>query len=142
MPAVIGARAAEAWSALGCPYEEADALSDGDEDAMRRALAIFTDLGAAPAADIVRRRLRASGVRSIPSRPRASTSAGPGGLTSRQIEILGLVEEGATNAEIARRLFISEKTVGHHVSAILAKLGVRTRGEAAAAARRLGDLQK
>jgi DNA-binding CsgD family transcriptional regulator/tetratricopeptide (TPR) repeat protein len=134
--------AAEAWRALGCPYEEADALSEGDEDAMRRALGIFTDLGAAPAADLVRRRLRASGARSIPSRPRASTSAGPAGLTKRQIEILGLVEEGATNAEIARRLFISEKTAGHHVSAILAKLGVRTRGEAAAAARRLVDPQK
>jgi DNA-binding CsgD family transcriptional regulator/tetratricopeptide (TPR) repeat protein len=134
--------AADAWRALGCPYEEADALSEGDEHAMRRALAIFTDLGAAPAADLVRRRLRASGARSVPSRPRASTSAGPAGLTKRQIEILGLVEEGATNAEIGRRLFISEKTAGHHVSAILAKLGVRTRGEAAAVARRLGDPQK
>jgi DNA-binding CsgD family transcriptional regulator len=130
--------AAEAWRALGCPYEEADALSEGDEDAMRRALAIFIDLGAAPAADLVRRRLRASGARSVPSRPRASSSACPAGLTKRQVEILGLLEEGATNAEIARRLFISEKTAGHHVSAILAKLGVRTRGEAAAAARRLG----
>ena len=101
--------AAEAWRALGCPYEEADALSDGDEDSMRLALDTFTDLGAAPAADLVRRRLRASGARSVPSRPRASTSAGPGGLTKRQIEILGLVEEGATNTEIARRLFIARR---------------------------------
>ena len=122
---------------LGCPYEEADALSDGDEDSMRLALDTFTDLGAAPAADLVRRRLRASGARSVPipgpaPPPAPGLEASPEGRS----EILGLIEEGATNAEIARRLFISEKTVGHHVSAILARLGVRTRGEAAAAARR------
>lgn len=63
--------------------------------------------------------------------PRASTRANPAGLTPRQDEILRLVADGLRNAQIAERLFISEKTVGHHVSAILRKLGVETRHEAA-----------
>ena len=59
-------------------------------------------------------------------------------MTNRQLKVLGLLVEGRRNADIARRLFVAEKTVDHHVSAVLAKLGVRSRGEAVAAATRLG----
>jgi DNA-binding CsgD family transcriptional regulator len=130
--------AAEAWERIGCPYEQADALADGDEPAMRDALAIFTRMGAQPAADRVRARMRETGIKHVPQRPRATTRAAPAGLTRRQLEVLGLLGHGRTNADIARELFITEKTAEHHVSAILRKLGVNTRTEAAAAAAKIG----
>ncbi|HET7450874.1 MAG TPA: LuxR C-terminal-related transcriptional regulator [Gaiellaceae bacterium] len=130
--------AAEAWARLGCPYERAEALALGDEPALREALAILTGLGAEPMADRVREAMRRAGVKRVPARPRASTREAPAQLTRRQLEVLGLLGDGLGNAEIARRLFISEKTVIHHVSAILRKFGARTRGEAAAVARKMG----
>jgi DNA-binding CsgD family transcriptional regulator/tetratricopeptide (TPR) repeat protein len=131
--------AAAAWTALGCPYEAALALADADDDdAVRESLAALQALGARPAAAIVARRLRERGVRGLPRGPIAATRENPAGLTAREVEVLELVGEGLRNAEIAGRLFVSEKTVGHHVSAILRKLGVRTRGEASAEAHRLG----
>ena len=69
---------------------------------------------------------------------RPSTRANPGHLTSREIDVLRLLDEGLTNAEVGQRLFISAKTVDHHVSAILAKLHVANRRDAARAARGLG----
>jgi DNA-binding CsgD family transcriptional regulator/tetratricopeptide (TPR) repeat protein len=129
--------AAEAWRDLGCPYEEADALVDGDDEARLHALRIWDDLGAGPAPAKVRLELRSRGV-SVPRGPRPATAASPAGLTARQAEVLALVAEGMSNAAIADRLFISPKTVDHHVSAILARLGVASRGEAAAEAHRRG----
>jgi DNA-binding CsgD family transcriptional regulator/tetratricopeptide (TPR) repeat protein len=132
-------RAAELWAALGCPYDAALALAGSDDDdALRRALEELQRLGAEPAAAIVARRLRERGVRGLPRGPRAATRENPAGLTAREVEVLTLVGEGLRNADIAERLFLSEKTVGHHVSAILRKLGVRSRGEASAEAHRLG----
>jgi DNA-binding NarL/FixJ family response regulator len=132
-------QAAAAWTALGCPYEAALALADDEDDAsLRRALAQLQELGARPAAAIVARRLRERGVRGLPRGPIAATRENPAGLTAREVEVLELVGEGLRNADIADRLFLSEKTVGHHVSAILRKLDVRTRGEASAEAQRLG----
>jgi DNA-binding CsgD family transcriptional regulator/tetratricopeptide (TPR) repeat protein len=132
-------RAAQVWQELGCPYEAALALADGDDDAaVRRALDELQGLGAQPAAAIVARRLRQRGVRGLPRGPRAATKRNPGNLTSREVEVLELVAQGLRNADIAGRLFLSERTVGHHVSAVLRKLGVRTRAEAGAEARRLG----
>ena len=137
------ARAAEVWSEIGCPYEAALALADCDgEDALRGALAEFQRLDAAPAAAIVARRLRERGVRRVPRGPRAATRRNPSNLTPRELEVLALLTEGLRNAEIAERLFLAEKTVDHHVSALLRKLGARTRGEASAAAVRLGLLAK
>jgi DNA-binding NarL/FixJ family response regulator len=134
-----GDRAAELWAGLGCPYEAALALAAaGDDDGVRRAYDELQRLGAKPAAAIVGRRLRERGVRGLPRGPRATTRENPAGLTAREVEVLELVGEGLRNADIAARLFLSEKTVGHHVSAILRKLGVRTRGEASAEAQRLG----
>ena len=126
-------RAAQVWMELGCSYEAAMALADShDEDAQREALATFQEVGARPAAAIVARRLREQGVRDLPRGPRASTLQNRSKLTSREVEILTLVAEGLGNAEIAARLFLSKKTVDHHVSAILRKLGVKTRTQAAA----------
>ena len=87
---------------------------------------------------MVRRRLRALGVSGVPRGARPGTRRNPARLTGRQLEILALVVDGLRDAEIAERLFLSPKTVGHHVSAVLTKLGVRSRLEAAAAARELG----
>jgi DNA-binding NarL/FixJ family response regulator len=78
----------------------------------------------------------------LPRGPRPSTRQNPGGLTSRELEVLELVASGLTNGEIADRLFLSERTVGHHVSAILRKLDVRSRAEATAVAVRLGVAAK
>ena len=126
------AGAAERWRRLGCPYEAALALADAEEEApLRQALEELQRLGARPAADVVARRLRELGVRRLPRRPRRATAANPAGLTARQLEVLGLLAADLRNAEIAARLHIAEKTVDHHVSAILAKLGVRSRREAA-----------
>jgi DNA-binding CsgD family transcriptional regulator len=133
--------AADAWGAVGFPYERADALSNADDAAARvEALAGFDALGAPRVAAHLRRRLRAAGVRRIPRGPRPASRAGPAGLTPRQAEVLELIAAGATNAEIAEALVITPKTVDHHVSAVLAKLGVASRREAGAAAARLGGL--
>jgi DNA-binding CsgD family transcriptional regulator/tetratricopeptide (TPR) repeat protein len=132
-------RAADMWRALGCPYESALALADGDDESpLRQSYAELRALGAGPAAAIVARRLRERGVRGVPRGPRARTRANPAGLTARELEVLALVTDGLRNAQIAARLIVSEKTVDHHVSAILRKLGVRSRGEAGAEAIRLG----
>ena len=126
------ARAAARWRQLDCPYEAALALADADqEEPLRRALEALVRLGARPAADHVAQRLRELGVRRLPRRPRRATAANPAGLTARQLEVLALLADDLRNADIAARLHISEKTVDHHVSAILAKLGVRSRREAA-----------
>ena len=122
--------AAAVWKEIGCPYEEAIALADGDEASQRRALELLEKLGAGPSAEMVRQALRARGVRGIPRGPRPSTKENPAGLTSRQIEVLALIVDGLSNADIAKRLFISARTVDHHVEAILAKLNARSRAEA------------
>jgi DNA-binding CsgD family transcriptional regulator len=132
--------AARGWAELGCIYEQALALAAGDENARREALALFDQAGAAPAAARLRRELRASGARAVPRGPIAKTRAGPAGLTRRQTEVFALLVKGLSNAQIAQRLSISPKTAEHHVSAVMARLGVTTRREAADAARERGLL--
>jgi DNA-binding CsgD family transcriptional regulator/tetratricopeptide (TPR) repeat protein len=148
------ARASEAWERFGAPYHRAYALFREGEallhergtrrDAAERlttAASIATELGAAPLL---------TEVAALAARARLTLEAGarperapvPFGLTPREIEVLGLVAGGDTNREIARRLFISERTVGIHVSHILAKLGVANRSAAAAMAHRNGLLPK
>ena len=131
--------AAQRWTEIGCPYEAALALADADEDdALRRALAELHRLGARPAAAIVARRLHERGARGVARGPRRTTKANPANLTTRELEVLQLVAQGLRNADIADRLFLSRKTVAHHVSAILRKLDVASRGQAGAKALQLG----
>lgn len=133
--------AAEAWRGLDCPYEAARALSETeDEAALKEALKIFEQLGAHPMAQWVSRRLRELGIKGIPRGLRPATKTNPAGLTARELEVLYLLVQGQRDKEIARRLQLSGKTVGHHVSAILAKLGKKSRAEAAHEAQRLGIL--
>ncbi len=132
-------KAAQLWTDLGCHYEAALArYHAAGEQPLREALTIFTELGAPAAARITRRKMRELGIRSIPAGPRSATRADPLGLTPREHEVLEMICAGHTNVEIASQLFISAKTVDHHVSAVLAKVGAPTRGAAASVAARLG----
>ncbi len=132
------AQAATLWRARGCPFEEARALAEGDGIAQLRALDLFDSLGARPAAALLRQRMRATGTTRIPRGPRASTQRNPVGLTNRELAILAQLAQGKTNAEIGATLCISAKTVDHHVSSILAKLGAPSRRAAAEIARAEG----
>ena len=102
---------------------------------MREALVILEELGAVPMAQAVRERLRARGVRGVPRGRRSSTRSNPHGLTGREAQVFALLSAGLRNSIIAKRLFVSPKTVEHHVSAILAKFGVASRAAAVALAR-------
>jgi DNA-binding CsgD family transcriptional regulator len=133
--------AAAAWRAAGCPYEHAAALAESPEPQDRlAALAELDALGAAPLARLVRAGLRRLGVAHVPRGPVGATRHNPAGLTDRQVQVLRLLGQGCTNAEIADRLVVSTRTVDSHVAAVLAKLGVATRRAAAARARDLGVL--
>jgi DNA-binding NarL/FixJ family response regulator len=123
--------AAAAWERIGDPYERALELADSGEPApMLEALGVLDGIGATAAARVVRLRLRDLGVTRIPRARRADALAGPSGLTARQLDVLALLTEGLTNAEIADRLVVSTRTVDHHVSAILTRLGASTRRDA------------
>ena len=131
--------AARGWDEIGMPYEAALAYYDsGTEAGLREAITRFEALGAHAAVEATRREMRRIGVRSIPSGARAATRAHPLGLTRREAEVLERICAGRTNAEISAELFVSPRTVDHHVSAVLAKLGVPSRAEAAAEAKRHG----
>ena len=132
------AEAARWWQAIGCEFEAGVVLFDSEDEALvRSALAIFEALGSKPAARLAANRLRQLGAR-VPRGPNAATRRNTAGLTGRELEVVALLAEGLRNAEIAERLVISAKTVDHHVSSLLTKLGVTSRQAAAASARRLG----
>ena len=134
--------AAQWWQQKGNPYEAALAASgSGDVVALRAATDALRGLGARSAVAMLARELRALGQRGLPGERRTATAAHPVGLTQREWEVLQLLTAGMRNAEIAARLVVSPRTVDHHVSAVLAKLNVRTRSEAVAAAIRLGLVQ-
>ena len=135
------AAAAEGWERIGNPYHQALELTEApDLTVAVRGLAMLDRLGAVAAASLVRRRLRRRGARGIPRGPRATTRANPGQLTDRQLEVLALLADGSTNAEIAARLYLSQRTVDNHVAALLARLGVGSRHDALVVAASLGLL--
>jgi DNA-binding CsgD family transcriptional regulator len=132
------AAAARMWDELGCCLDAALALLDSpDEDDLRDALRRLDEVGARATAGLARQKLRQIGARSVPAGPRRATRAHPLGLTPRECEVLELICERKTNTQIARALFISARTVDHHVSSVLAKLGVETREAAADMSRNL-----
>lgn len=133
--------ASEAWSIIGSPFEQALALLEADEENQKRGLQMLYELGAPATADMMKTKLRDHGVRHIPRGPRESTRNNPALLTERQVEILLLLQKGSPTKEIAEVLFISPKTVDHHISAILSKLEVNSRNKAVLAARDLGILK-
>jgi predicted ATPase/DNA-binding CsgD family transcriptional regulator len=130
--------AADAFGAVGWDYDRAVMLSLlDDEDALVEAIEIARGLGAEPLMRRVTGRMRERSLR-VPQGPREATRANPAGLTARQLEVLALLVDGLTNAEIADRLIVSPRTAEHHVAAVLAKLGATTRREAA---RRAAELR-
>jgi len=131
--------AAAAWARIERPYDAALAqLGSCDEDGLKEALVALENLGARAAAAVARRRMRELGVRTIPRGPRAATRSAPAGLTPREQEVLALLANGLADREISERLVISERTVHHHVSAVLSKIGVSSRTAAAREAARMG----
>jgi DNA-binding CsgD family transcriptional regulator len=133
-------RAVAAWESIGRTYDAAlTRIFACTEDAeLRAAVLVLDNLGARATAAAARRRMKALGMTAIPRGPRATTRAAAGGLTAREQEVLALLSLGLPDKEISRRLVISERTVHHHVSSILAKTGAPTRGVAARQAARLG----
>lgn len=127
--------AAQEWERIGCPYEQALALSEGNTEARLQALQIFERLGAVPALRRLRQRLQEEGIRGVPRGPRRTTRRDRFGLTAREREVVELVSQGLSNAEIGQHMSISPKTVDHHVSAILAKLNIRSRRDIAGTVR-------
>jgi DNA-binding CsgD family transcriptional regulator/tetratricopeptide (TPR) repeat protein len=135
------AEAAKLWRAAGCRYEHARALAESPEpDDRLAALAILDSIGAEPLARQVRTGLKNLGVARIPRGPAPATRVNQAGLTERQVEVVQLLGQGMTNAEIAGQLVLSVRTVDSHVAAALEKLGTRTRKEAVARAGELGIL--
>ena len=131
--------AASAWADRGCRYEAGIARAQtGEEHELLQALDELQRMGAQSATAMVARRLRELGVRGLTRGPRAATRSNPANLTGRELEVLVLLGQNLTNAEIAKHLVLSRRTVEHHVSAILRKLSVPTRAQAAAEAIRLG----
>ncbi|HEX5016994.1 MAG TPA: LuxR C-terminal-related transcriptional regulator, partial [Actinomycetes bacterium] len=133
------AAAAQRWDQIGDKYEQALALVQaGGQAELRKGIELLDRLGADAVAGKLRKELREQGDVSVPVRRRQSTRSNGAGLTSRETEVLRLLDKGLSNAELASRLFISPKTAGHHVSSILAQLGVADRKQAARAGRELG----
>jgi len=124
------------------PYEQALAMFSGDATARRSALHMLDVLGATATLDKLKGQLKEQGIKNIPRGLRESTKSNPFQLTNRQIDVLNLLSEGLQNAEIAERLFISAKTVDHHISAILEKLEVNSRAKAVSKAQQVGLLVK
>src|SRR5215467_9526576 len=133
--------AAGEWRDRGCPLWSAYALAFSPRlQDVQECLEILDGLGVPAVRHAVLRDRHARGL-VVPRGPRTARRASPAGLTARETEVLQLLAEGLSYAEVAGRLVLSEKTVGHHVSAVLRKLGEPTRSRAVATARRLGVIQ-
>ena len=129
--------AALEWEQIGCPFERAMALAEGDEAAQVQALTIFESLDARPAADRLRKQLQAQGLTSLPLKQRSPKPEGSDDLTPREIEVLRLMAAGLSNPAIAGKLTIAVGTVKAHTGRIYSKLGANNRVQALARAREL-----
>jgi DNA-binding NarL/FixJ family response regulator len=135
------AASAAAWTDLGCPYQAAVALSDGDATAQLQALEIFDQLGARPMIERTVQRLRNLGVRTDAHvRTAPVGNGGVFGITPREHEVLALLADGLSDRAIAESLYIEPGTVRSHLTNLFSKLGVKSRTAAIAAARRGGLL--
>ncbi|MDQ1687240.1 MAG: hypothetical protein QOK42_215 [Frankiaceae bacterium] len=136
--------AAGAFAAAGMVYQQSLCLyREGSVVSLEAALEILTGIGAVPLADRVRAALRERGV--TPRRRRGAglaTQAHPAGLTAREADVLRLLATGLRNADIAEQLVVSQRTVDHHVSSVLRKLGVQSRVGAVRAATALGVIEQ
>lgn len=129
------------WEKKGCPYEQALALFDGNDTEKRKAISIMHALGASTVYERMKLEMRTSGIRNIPRGIRKSTQSNAAQLTGRELDILALLKEGLQNKEIAAQLYISAKTVDHHISSILFKLNVNSRRKAVTEAERFAILK-
>ena len=139
--AKTAAQAAGIWKSIGCPYEQALTLFEGSEADKKEALSLLQQLGADAIYEKMKQDMRTSGIKNIPRGLRKTTLANPALLTDRELGILELLKEGLQNKEIGNRLFISAKTVDHHISSVLFKLDVNSRVKAVQEAIRLGILK-
>ncbi len=139
--AVEELNAAAFWNKSGCPYEEALVMFEGKDDDKRKAIAIISDLGAIAVYEKMKQEMRNLGIKNIPRGIRNSTRSNEALLTGREMEILQLLKEDLQNKEIAAKLYISPKTVDHHISSILFKLDAHSRSKAVAEAIRRGVLK-
>lgn len=131
----------EVWAKWGCPYEHALALFEGDNIDKKKALTLLQALGAAAVCEKIKQDMRATGIKSIPRGARQSTLSNQAHLTLRELDVLKLLKESLQNKEIGDRLFISAKTVDHHISSILFKLQVSSRAKAVQQALQSGILK-
>jgi len=133
--------AAERWAEAGQPYEQAlELVESSDASLAFEGLRLLDRAGATRAADLIRQRLRSRGLQGVPRGPRRSSDGAVPVLTDRQLDVLRLVADGLTNQQIADELFVARRTVDNHVSAILSRLGVEGRHEAADEAAAQGGL--
>ena len=123
-------QAAAIWQKKGYPYGQALALFEGDPDDKREAIKIVQELGADSVYEKMKLEMRTSGIKKIPRGIRKITRSNPAHLTERELDVLQLLKEGLQNKEIGARLFISDRTVGHHISSIFFKLDVNSRVKA------------
>lgn len=134
-------KAAAFWERIGNPYEQALALFETSDENKRKAISIVQRLGATAVCERMKFEMRRSGIKNIPRGARKTTQSNPEFLTDRELDVLRLLREGLHNKEIATRLFISAKTVDHHISSILYKLEVNSRTKAVHEAAKLGIIK-
>lgn len=134
-------KAAGIWERLGCPFQQALMLSEGGDIDKKKALIIMQQLGANTVYEKLKQDMRTYGIKGIPRGIRKTTQSNPALLTDRELNVLVLLKENLQNKEIGARLFISAKTVDHHISSILFKLDVNSRAKAVQEAVRIGILK-
>jgi DNA-binding CsgD family transcriptional regulator len=137
--------AAHAWATHGMPRHQAHVLLQaGRPEGIGAAIAIFDRVGAVACARHGRklaRKLASTGVKGIKTGPRAAARSNRFGLTPKEQHIASYVAHGLSNQDIAERVSRSERTIEHHVSTVLGKLGARRRSDVATILEEAGELE-